>query len=199
MASNDYIYAMDPGKNKIHWLVEKAQSGDESSFSELFELYHRSVHRFLAYRVGSPEDAEDLTQTVFLEMVRSLPRFRVRNNVSFSSWVFRIARNRLIDYYRQRKSTLDIDSLNPGEHPSLQSEAGEPELDTRIRLIRQHMRRLPETYQTILQLTLVEDLDLREVASIMDISVLHARVLKHRALKKIRAMMPDNSYIYAST
>jgi RNA polymerase sigma-70 factor (ECF subfamily) len=177
-------------------LVAQAQAGDEQCAGEIFDRYRQAIYRFFTYRVGSREDAEDLTQTTFLEMVMSLHRYRPQPNASFSSWLFRIARHRLIDYYRRKKTTVQLDGLSATDHPTLQNEMSEPVVDTRIQIIRAQMRRLPEKYQTILQLTLVEDLSLHEVAIIMEISDLHARVLKHRALKKIKGLMPDNSIMY---
>lgn len=187
---------MDPSQYNLYSLITSAQAGEETSVGELFERFHQAIYRFLAYRVGSKEDAEDLTQTVFLEMVKSLPQYRPRQNASFSSWLFRIARHRLIDHYRRQKTTLPLDDLNPADHPNLQTGAVVPESDTRIKHIRRHMQQLPEKYQTILHLTILEGFELHEAALAMDISNLHARVLKHRAIKKLKTLMPENSFIY---
>lgn len=179
---------MDPSQNDLNSLVRRAQAGEETSIGELFERFHRAIHRFLAYRVSSKEDAEDLTQNVFLEMVRSLPNYQLRRNASFSSWLFRIARHRLIDHYRKRPPPVSLDAVDP-QHAGLAHEPDPPFIDERTKLIRQAMRRLPETYQTILQLTFIDDMSLNEAAVIMEISALSARVLKFRAIRKIRVLI----------
>ncbi|MFA5051852.1 MAG: sigma-70 family RNA polymerase sigma factor [Patescibacteria group bacterium] len=190
---------MDPEKNKILELVAHAQAGDEFSMGELFERYHQAIYRFHAYRVGSAEDAEDLTQTTFLEMVRSLPQYHPRAGISFSSWLFSIARYRLIDYYRRHANNIPFDKVSPDEYTRMQSDTTNPDYDSRIPMIRRQMRQLPENYQTILQLTLLEGLNLREAAHAMKISSLHARVLKHRAIKKLKSLMPEYSFNYEQT
>ncbi len=180
---------MDPSQHNLNYLISRAQTGEESSIGELFERYNQAIYRFLAYRVGSKEDAEDLTQTVFMEMVKSLPHYKSRPDAGFSSWLFRIARHRLIDYYRRQKTTLPLDDLTPSDHPNLQTNAMEPDLDTRLSLVRQAMRRLPERYQTIIQLLFIENASLEDAARVLEISTLSARVLKFRAIRKLKILI----------
>ena len=88
-------------------LVERAQRGDGEAFARLYEENFDRIYRYIALRVGSGADAEDLTAQVFLKAWESIASFRWRG-VSFSAWLFRIARNLAIDHLRKegRKGRL---------------------------------------------------------------------------------------------
>lgn len=83
-------------------MAQRAASGDADAFRSLVERYSPAVVRFCRLRLGSPEDAEDAAQDVFLRAYRSLPGFRLGS--SFSSWIFAIAANRVKSRYSARES-----------------------------------------------------------------------------------------------
>ncbi len=90
-------------------LVEAARSGDPEAFGALFDRYHAPVYRYVVARVGRPSDAEDLAQLVFVKALEALPRYEARG-VPFGGWLFRLARNVVIDHIRTRRehTTLDL-------------------------------------------------------------------------------------------
>ncbi len=94
----------------IERLVARAQGGDAEAFGLLFDHYHDSVHRFVASRVDRPSDAEDLTQVVFVKALEALPRYRSRG-VPFGGWLFRLARNTVIDFVRTRHEQAGLDAV----------------------------------------------------------------------------------------
>ncbi len=94
----------------IDRLVARAKAGDAEAFGTLFDEYGERVYRFIASRVHSPADAEDLTQTVFVKALEALPRYESRG-VPFGGWLFRLARNTVIDHVRTRHDHSDLDSL----------------------------------------------------------------------------------------
>ena len=81
-------------------LVKRAKHGDSDAFGELHDYYVDAIYNFLASRTSDPLDAEDLTGEVFLRAWRSLKNYR-QKGYPFSAYLFRIARNLLIDHYRQ--------------------------------------------------------------------------------------------------
>ena len=93
----------------IERFVEAAQGGDPEAFGALFDHFYAPVHRYVAARVGRPSDAEDLAQLVFVKALEALPRYELRG-VPFGGWLFRLARNVVIDHVRTRREhvTLDI-------------------------------------------------------------------------------------------
>ncbi|MEW5992530.1 MAG: sigma-70 family RNA polymerase sigma factor [Chloroflexota bacterium] len=87
----------------------EARGGDPWAFGRLFDEYHEPVYRFIANRVNRPADAEDLTQLVFVKALEALPRYEVRG-VPFGGWLFRLARNTIIDHARTRHDHAELDA-----------------------------------------------------------------------------------------
>lgn len=101
-------------------LVDLARAGDAPAFERLFDLYHRPVHRYIASRIRRPADAEDLTQLVFIKAYEALPRYE-RRGVPFAGWLFRLARNTVIDFVRTQRDHVGLETLaeraKPGPGP----------------------------------------------------------------------------------
>src|SRR5918993_4153294 len=91
----------------IERLVGAAQQGDPEAFGALFDHFYGPVYRYVAARVGRPSDAEDLAQLVFVKALEALPRYEERG-VPFGGWLFRLARNVVIDHVRTRRDHADL-------------------------------------------------------------------------------------------
>jgi RNA polymerase sigma-70 factor, ECF subfamily len=91
----------------IERLVDAARAGDGWAFGQLFDHYHLSVYRFVASRVRRPSDAEDLTQSIFVKALEALPRYESRG-IPFGGWLFRLARNTVIDFVRTSHEHADL-------------------------------------------------------------------------------------------
>ncbi len=94
----------------IDRLVAQAKAGDADAFAGLFDHYGQQVYRFIASRVNRPSDAEDLTQTVFVKALEALPRYEARG-IPFGGWLFRLARNTVIDFVRTHRTHADLEAL----------------------------------------------------------------------------------------
>ncbi|PIQ76998.1 hypothetical protein COV82_06750 [Candidatus Peregrinibacteria bacterium CG11_big_fil_rev_8_21_14_0_20_46_8] len=166
-------------------LVERAKS-DDGAFSELYDYYMPKIYGYIHKRVGDKDAAEDLTSQTFLKMVQHLPRFDTEGaggrGVYFKSWLYRIATNTVIDYYRRNRPTEEIkeemplkdDAPNPGEQAA-SNEQRERVLAT--------LSRMPEKYSKILHLKFFGDLSNEEIAAALGITPNNAGVLIYRALK----------------
>src|SRR6187397_3658327 len=91
----------------VERLVGDAQAGDPRAFGRLFDHYHASVYRYIVSRVHRPSDAEDLTQLVFVKALEALPRYETRG-IPFGGWLFRLARNAVIDHVRTNRDHVDL-------------------------------------------------------------------------------------------
>jgi len=179
---------MDATEQEIQQLVRKAKSGDSESFGKLYDIFQPRIYRYFYFRTSPRETAEDLTQTVFLEMIRSLDRYIMRESARFSTWLFQIAHHRLIDHYRKNKISISIDALNENTYKELQIQPSEPLFDTRHERVVQLFMKLPPRYKEVLRMTLVDGLDTAEVAKLLGTTPLHVRVLKFRGIKKLKAL-----------
>jgi RNA polymerase sigma-70 factor (ECF subfamily) len=90
-------------------LVLEAKGGDPKAFGRIFDEFHKPVYRFIASRVNRPSDAEDLTQLVFVKALEALPRYEQRG-IPFGGWLFRLARNTIIDHARTRHDHAELDA-----------------------------------------------------------------------------------------
>ena len=108
----------------VQALVQRAQANDRAAFGELYELYCPKIYSYLAYHLnGRSEAAEDLTEEVFMKALQNLGSFQFRE-VPFSSWLYRIAHNHLIDHIRSSKKVSDAferacarHEITPGKPP----------------------------------------------------------------------------------
>lgn len=94
----------------IEGLVAAAKAGDAEAYGRIFDHYHEAVYRYIAARVRRPSDAEDLAQLVFVKALEALPRYEQRG-VPFGGWLFRLARNVVIDHLRTNREHVELDAL----------------------------------------------------------------------------------------
>jgi RNA polymerase sigma-70 factor, ECF subfamily len=184
-------------------IVERCLSGDAAAWEELVRIHTRRVYG-LCYRfTGREAEAQDLTQEVFLRVYRSLASFR-SNEGSFSTWLARLTRNLLIDYYRRTRNQRVTDSIEeqlPGvELRSLEAGTGPVRPDSAIagreasELLQGALGRLsPELRETII-LRDLQEMEYKEIAEVLNIpeGTVKSRLNRGRAelarlLKKYRA------------
>lgn len=148
-------------------LVDRARR-DPDAFALLYDPYFPRIYAYMRHRVGARQDAEDLVSEVFLHAVAALDRFTWRHEASFASWLFRIAHNRLANFYRQqgRATTLPLDlatrqpspDLTPDEFV-LRDEAGAS--------LHAHLATLSPRRREIVALRFFGDLRNREIAAVL--------------------------------
>lgn len=98
--------------------IQQARA-DPRAFVHLYDHYFPRIHAYVCYRVRGQQDAEDIIADVFLKAMRGLSGFKWRHENSFAAWLFRIAHNLIVDYYRRRDQVESIEiALNPGASAS---------------------------------------------------------------------------------
>ena len=93
-------------------LIRFSQDGDRDAFACLYDTYIERIHHYISYRVYDREVAEDLTSLVFLRVWENLGSFK-SGQAPFMGWLYRIAHNAVIDYYRTRKPLIPIEEVDP--------------------------------------------------------------------------------------
>jgi RNA polymerase sigma-70 factor (ECF subfamily) len=171
----------------IERLVAEARDGDSWAFGLIFDHYHDSIYRFIASRVQRPSDAEDLTQHVFVKALEALPRYESRG-VPFGGWLFRLARNAVIDHVRTRHEHAELDSLVEAAH----GDAGPDE----IAVVRQELDAigvalagLTEEQKEAIALRFFAGLSAREAAEAMGKQEGTVRGLQFRAIASMRRQL----------
>ena len=168
-------------------LIAKAQQGATEAFGDLYNRYYPTILRFVYLRISSPQDAEDLTDDIFLRAWNNVHKYDERG-IPFAAYLFQIARNALIDHYRKNRATItSIDDIE------LQDMDPEPEDTVSSRLEFQELKRrmefLPEDYQIVLTLRFLSGLSPEETARMMNRSEGAVRVLQFRALSALKRLM----------
>ncbi len=169
---------------EIDRLVDKAKAGDAHAFGRLFDHFGGPVYRYIASRVQRPADAEDLTQTVFVKALEALPRYEARG-VPFGGWLFRLARNAVIDHVRTRHDHSDIDAL---AEPST-GDVGPDELAVtrqQIEAVSVALETLTDEQRDAIALRFFAGLSAREAAEAMGKQEGTIRGLQFRAIAALR-------------
>ncbi len=175
-------------------LIQKAMEGEASAFGDLYDHYQPKLYRFIYLKVSHREEAEDLTHQVFLKAWRSIPQFKDQG-LPLSSWLYRIARNHVIDFYRTRKSTFSIDETPEGV---LEDEDSFSDLDVEKKMqlekVMRALKELSDDYQSLIILRYIEDLSYTEIAQSLGRKEGTIRVLHHRALKKLQTIIEKETH-----
>jgi RNA polymerase sigma-70 factor, ECF subfamily len=184
---------IDLTKNEIEVLVGQAQEGDTQAFAKVYDVFVDSIYRYIFFKVKK-DDALDLTETVFLKVWENLKSYR-RGDSYFSSWIFRIAHNVVVDHYRLSREYAQLDQQIPDEKPH-----NNPVHQTEERLsqdtLRKAIRKLKRSYQQVILLKYVNDLENHEIARILKRSEGNLRILKFRALKALKAILESMNVTY---
>src|SRR5205085_4699289 len=91
-------------------LAERASCHDQAAFAELYNAYVDKIYKYVFYKVGSAPDAEDLCEQVFLKAWEAIGRYKWCG-YPFSSWLYKLAHNLVVDYYRTRRDTTPLNSI----------------------------------------------------------------------------------------
>lgn len=165
-------------------IMEAVKNGDLQQAALLFDRYNVRIYNFLARMTFDVQVAEDLTQNVFLRMIKY--RNSYRTDRAFQSWIYQIARNVFSDHYQMHKNRkagfVDVekmsDKLADTEESVIQ--------DEREKILHQSLALLNEEQRELLVLTRFQHMKYEEVAVIMDTTVANIKVKVHRAIQKLR-------------
>jgi RNA polymerase sigma-70 factor, ECF subfamily len=165
-------------------LIRRAQALDSGALAELYERHFDGIYRYLFTRLRHQADAEDLTEQVFLKMVDSIQRYRPRG-VAFSSWLYRIAHNLLVDRYRRagREAVELTDKVRDARayaDPAVLIQNSEE----RRQLLAAVQRLTPEQQQVI-TMRFIDNLDVDEIARLMRRRPGAIHSMQHRALASL--------------
>jgi len=175
-------------------LIKQSQENVQA-FEELYHYYLPKIYGYLLNRTGQKELAEDLTSEVFAKALANIANYDDRG-ISFSAWLFRIARNTLIDYARKKKEILvDSSEMYETHSPALPN-IGDLERDEKKAHIRKTVNNLPEKYQTVLSLKFFEEKTNEEIAEIIGCKKGAVAVKIYRALRLMRRnLLKDPTFL----
>ncbi|MDP4000745.1 MAG: RNA polymerase sigma factor [bacterium] len=166
--------------------LESAQKGNTEAFGIIYDHYSEKILRFIFFRVGHKEVAEDILADTFVKAWLKIAQVNSTNAVP--SWLYQIAKNNIIDFYRVRKATIPLESV-----ANVLEDAATPidELNLGFdqRKILKLLDQLPTEQQQVIQYKFFEDLTNQEIALIMNKTEGAVRVLQHRAITKLKELL----------
>jgi RNA polymerase sigma-70 factor (ECF subfamily) len=190
MADTSSLFSKrDIKPDELAELIRDAKHNDEAALAELCSYVYGHVYAFLYYRVSRPEDAEDLTSEVVLKIIKALKRQRG----NFHAWMYRIARNRLIDFYRQRAVRSEVSLAEVPQKEMTKSGDFSRQIMTKEKL-RKGLEHLTDEQKQVIILKFIEGYANSEVAKIVGKSVGAVKVLQFRALKALREYFSRRGY-----
>jgi RNA polymerase sigma-70 factor (ECF subfamily) len=169
-------------------LIRSAIDGDSKAFETLYLRYLESIYRYIFFRVGDEAQAEDMTEEVFVRAWEALPKFKPSKS-PFASWLYRIAHNLLVDHYRRRNPiSIPVEDLAYHSDSSKLPEVmvGEKQ---EYEILAKAIMRLDPVEQDVIILRFMQGLSHREVAALIGKSPTASRVIQHRALNTLRALL----------
>ncbi len=161
-------------------LVLRAAKHDPEAFALLYDRFVDKIYKYIYYKVGTKSDAEDLTAQVFLKAWEAIGKYRVTEH-PFSAWLYRIAHNLVVDYFRTRRDAVPIEEATRLEEK--QADLDDlTEAHLTAETLQRAISRLTRDQQQVIILRFLEGYSTEQVAEIMGKGQGAVRTLQHRAL-----------------
>jgi RNA polymerase sigma-70 factor (ECF subfamily) len=180
-ARTSLLMKTDFNDEKLEKIIKKAKNEHADALDQLSRYVYSRLYSYVFYRVNHREDAEDLTSEVVLKVIRNL-----RNqHGNFNAWIYKIAKNAVIDFYRRRAVRPETSlSTLPGEIPDTTPLISEY-IMTQEKL-RQGLQKLTEDQRQVIIMKFIDGYSNPEIAQFMHKSVGAIKLLQYRALQSLR-------------
>ncbi len=163
------------------------------AFSKIYDQYVEKIYRFIFLKVNSEETAQDLTSETFLRIWEKFKEEKGNPIKNLSAFLYQTARNLVIDHYRQKSKTQLISAesqLIVDPNQNLEKEAFQR---SDLWMVKEALVELKEDYQNVIIWHYIDDLPIPEVAKLLDRTEEATRVLLHRGLKALRAIINNKN------
>jgi len=180
---------MNIDENKI---IVKCQNGDSEAFGLLYDAYIKKIYNFVYYKTHNKETAEDLVSQAFMKALKNINSFKAEKG-KFSSWLYAIARNLVIDFYRSTEISENIDDVW-----DLSDDCDiEKDIDVRnsVANVKQYLQKLSSSQREIVVMRVWEGLSYKEIADILGKSEDSCKMNFSRVIRKLRKEMPLAAFL----
>ena len=179
-----------PGASESKEDVANAVVDRKVALQVAYDKYVEQIYRFIFFKVGNREDAEDITSQVFIKAANSLDVTQIAQ--AQMAWLYQVARTTISDhwrgYYKGVTSSLDemeeTSPLHLSGDPIVLGAPEDDDIEPAVEKVRAVLSLLPENYRRVLELRFLQGCSLRETAAAMSITESNAKVIQHRAIQK---------------
>ncbi len=169
---------------------KKAQDGNEEAFGLIYDHFAGKIYKFIFFRVGHQQVAEDILADTFIKGWQKISQ--VNSPTALSAWLYQIAKNNIIDYYRVKKDSVDLSEV---EH-FLEDETDiidDANLTIDQKKVLELLEELPDDQKQVIKYKFFEELENEEIAYILGKTEGAIRVIQHRAISKLKELS-DKKY-----
>ena len=174
-----------------NYLILKATQGESEAFGLLFDKYSDKIYRFIYFKISHKEEAEDLTANVFFKAWHYLTDDNEKEIRNIKNLLFTIARNLIIDWYRNRAKKQEVELKEDSVH-TINEIANKLDAKVEADKLMAMIRSLKQDYQELIVLRFIEELSVNEIAKILNKSQVTVRVTLHRAMKKLKQLLGES-------
>jgi RNA polymerase sigma-70 factor (ECF subfamily) len=170
-------------------LIQRAQQRDQVALTQIYEENFDRIYRYIVLKIGDRTEAEDMTQQVFLKALQSIASYKFKG-LPFSSWLYRIAHNQIVDYLRKKSKrlTVPLDESLP-----IPATGGDPKHITERKMQIEEVvvatRKLTAAQREVISLRFAGELSISEVAGVMGKSEGAVKALQHSAIAALRKVL----------
>lgn len=178
--------------DNLEVLVERSKKGDISAFGKIYDLMFEKVYAYVYRQVGARTEAEDICSTVFLNAFEKIGGFTWQG-AGFNAWVFRIAHNSVIDYYRRKGRLVYEIGVEEDlmEHPDAVDVEVQIETSWKKEVLHAAIDELPDEQKQVVLLRLMMNFSNREIGEVLSKSEGAVKGLQHRALLNLRKTLTE--------
>jgi len=167
-------------------LVQRAKERDEAALTQLYEANFDKIYRYVVLKIGDRTEAEDMTQQVFLKAFKSISGYKPKGS-PFSSWLFRIAHNQVVDYWRKKskQATVPLEETIAGRSDPGADVERKMDIENLVAATKQ----LTSLQREVISLRFAGGLSVAQVAKLMGKSEGAIKALQHSAVVSLRKML----------
>ncbi len=171
-------------------ILERIKKGDANAFSEVYDEYSQKIYRYIYFKVPSEQIAEDLTGSTFLKFWEYIGKSEKQVD-NLQAFLYSIAHNLIVDYYRQRKESLEIDQAKQIVDEISDKIVNRIEIDQEINKLIEAVSNLSDDYNDIITLYYIEQYSVKEISKMIGKTENNIRVTLHRAIKALKKITED--------
>lgn len=174
-------------------LIKRAQAGDNEAFGLLYDSYFEPIYRFIYYKVFSKEIAEDLTSDTFIKALSRIGSYKIDKG-RFNSWLYQIARNTVIDYYRTRKEDVALEDIFDVPYDARTAE--QFDALTALSSVDAYLKALPARQREIITLRIWEEKSFKEIADILGGTENSIKMAFSRSIRQLREVCGEAALLW---
>ncbi|WP_027624607.1 RNA polymerase sigma factor [Clostridium lundense] len=175
---------------KLIKLIQK--KGDRAAANTLINLYYKEIYGYVFKQVSNRELSLDLTQEIFINIMKSINSFEEKK-ASFKTWIYKIASNKIIDYYRSKyyKQWINIGNIENIEFEDESNIEEEFLISEDVKYIMEIINKMEINIQQIIRLKIFSDMTFNEISSILDIKESTIKTKYYSSIKKINKILKE--------